>query len=96
MGAGIGYQAVFEAPDGASLFPPTAMIDVDFALRNFLRRDWVLGFDLAGGSTNGVAALPTVNAPFHFTEASLSAALSVEWPHRHLTPSWAGGCRCWS
>jgi hypothetical protein len=86
MGAGIGYQAVFEAPDGASLFPPTALIDVDVALRNFLRRDWVLGFDLAGGSTNGVAALPTVNAPFHFTEASLSAALSVEWPHRTLTP----------
>lgn len=86
MGAGLGYQAVFEAPDGASLFPPTALIDVDLAVRNFLRRDWVLGVDLAGGSTNGVAALPTVNAPFHFTEASLSAALSVEWPHRWLTP----------
>jgi len=86
MGAGVGYQAVFEAPDGASLFPPTAMIDVDLAVRNFLRRDWVLGFDLAGGSTNGVAALPTVTTPFHFTEASLSGSLSVEWPHRVLTP----------
>jgi hypothetical protein len=86
MGAGLGYQAVFEAPDGASLFPPTAIIDVDFALRNFLRRDWVLGVELAGGSTDGVAALPTVNAPFHFTEASLSASLSVEWPHRWVTP----------
>ncbi|HVT07924.1 MAG TPA: caspase family protein [Polyangia bacterium] len=86
MGAGIGYQAVFAAPDGAALFPPTALIDVDFALRDFLRRDWVLGFDLAGGSTNGVAALPAVNAPFHFTEASLAGSLSVEWPHRWLTP----------
>ncbi len=86
MGAGIGYQAVFEAPDGASLFPPTALIDVDVALRNFLRPDWVLGFDLSGGSTNGVAALPTVNAPFHFTEAAVSASLGVEWPHRRFTP----------
>jgi hypothetical protein len=86
MGAGIGYQAVFAAPDGASLFPPTALIDVDLALRDFLRRDWVLGLDLAGGSTNAVAALPAVNAPFHFTEASLAASLSVEWPHRWFTP----------
>ncbi len=52
MGAGLGLQAVFAAPDGASLFPPTALIDVDVALRDFLRRDWVLGFDLAGGSAN--------------------------------------------
>jgi hypothetical protein len=86
MGAGIGYQAVFEAPDGASLFPPTAMGGVDLALRNFLRRDWVLGFDLAAGGTNAVAALPTVNAPFHFTELSVAASLSVEWPHRFVTP----------
>jgi hypothetical protein len=84
VGAGLGFQAVFEAPGGAGLFPPTALVDIDFALRDFLRRDWVLGFDLAGGGANGVA--PVVETPFRFTEASIASSLTVEWPHRYLTP----------
>jgi hypothetical protein len=84
VGAGLGYQAVFEAPGGAGLFPPTALLSIDFALRDFLRHDWVLGFDLAGGGANGIA--PTVEVPFHFTEASIASSLTVEWPHRSLTP----------
>ncbi len=84
VGAGLGFQSVFEAPGGAGLFPPTALVDVDFALRDFLRRDWVLAFDLAGGSASGVA--PVVETPFHFTEASVASSLTVEWPHRYLTP----------
>jgi hypothetical protein len=86
LGAGIGYQAVFEAPDGASLFPPTGLLGIDLALRNFLRRDWVLGFDVAVGSADGVAALPTVTAPFRFSEFSAATSLTVEWPGRFLTP----------
>ncbi len=86
LGAGVGYQAVFEAPDGASLFPPTGLLGIDLALRNFLRRDWVLGFDVAVGSADGVAALPTVTAPFRFSEVSLASSLVVEWPRRYLTP----------
>jgi hypothetical protein len=86
LGAGIGYQAVFEAPDGASLFPPTGLLGIDLALRNFLRRDWVLGFDVAVGSADGVAALPTVTAPFRFSELSAASSLTVEWPGRYLTP----------
>ena len=43
LGAGASYQTVFAAPSGASLFPPTGLVTVDAALRNFLRRDWVLG-----------------------------------------------------
>src|SRR5450432_4261611 len=86
LGAGVGYQAVFEAPDGASLFPPTGLLGIDLALRNFLRRDWVLGFDVAVGSADGVAALPTVSAPCRFSEVSLASSLVVEWPRRYLTP----------
>ncbi|HZL20691.1 MAG TPA: caspase family protein, partial [Polyangia bacterium] len=56
------------------------------ALRNFLRRDWVLGFDVAVGGADGVAALPTVTAPFRFSEFSAAASLTVEWPGRYLTP----------
>jgi hypothetical protein len=88
MGAGATYQSVFAAPSGASLFPPTGLVSIDFALRNFLRRDWVLGFDLAAGSTNGT--VESVGAPFRFSEASLASSLMVEWPFRHLTP-YVGG-----
>ncbi|HVV52937.1 MAG TPA: caspase family protein [Polyangia bacterium] len=84
IGAGIGFQSVFEAPEGAGLFPATGLVDVDVALRSFLRRDWVLGFDVAGGGTNSVVA--SVGAPFHFTEVSLASSLTVEWPGRTLTP----------
>jgi hypothetical protein len=84
VGAGLGFQSVFAAPDGAGLFPPTGLVDVDFALRDFLRRDWVLGFDLAGGSTSGV--VPAVETPFHFSEVSFASSLTVEWPNRYLTP----------
>jgi hypothetical protein len=84
VGAGLGFQSVFAAPDGAGLFPPTGLVDVDFALRDFLRRDWVLGFDLAGGSTSGT--VPVVQAPFHFSEVSFASSLTVEWPNRYLTP----------
>ena len=95
IGAGLGFQTVFAAPDGAGLFPPTGLFEIDFALRDFLRRDWVLGFDLAGGSANGVA--PVVEAPFHFSEASIATSLTVEWPHRVADArSWAGGWRCCS
>jgi hypothetical protein len=84
VGAGLGFQSVFAAPDGAGLFPPTGLVGVDFALRDFLRRGWVLGFDLAGGSASGVA--PGVEAPFHFSEVSFASSLTVEWPNRFLTP----------
>ena len=88
LGAGATYQSVFAAPSGASLFPPTGMLAVDLSLRNFLRRDWVWSLDLAAGSTNGVVA--SVDAPFRFSEVSLASSLTVEWPHRYVTP-YVGG-----
>jgi hypothetical protein len=84
LGAGAAYQSVFAAPAGASLFPPTGMLTLDLSLRNFLRRDWVLGFDLGAGSTDGNVS--TVGAPFHFSEVALASSLTVEWPYRALTP----------
>jgi hypothetical protein len=84
MGAGATYQSVFAAPAGASLFPPTGLIAFDLQLRNFLRRDWVLGVDLAMGSTNGTVV--SVGAPFKFSELSLASSITVEWPGRYLTP----------
>ena len=62
-------RSVFDAPTRASLFPPPASSASSFALRDFFRRDWVLGFDLAAGSANGVVASVGA-APFHFSELS--------------------------
>src|SRR4051812_6559874 len=72
VGAGLGFQTVFAAPDGAGLFPPTALVEIDFALRDFLRRGSVLGFDLAGGSAHGVG--PGGGKALSFSEAALAPA----------------------
>jgi Caspase domain len=87
LGVGGGFQSVFDAPTRESLFPPTGLLGVELQLRNFLRRDWVWGLDVGGGSANGVVALPSNTAvPFRFNELSLASSLVVEWPHRYLTP----------
>src|SRR6266540_753524 len=84
MGAGATYQSVFAAPAGASLFPPTGLLAIDFTLRNFFRRDWVFGVDLAAGSTDSV--VESVGAPFKFSEVQLASSLGVEWPGNRITP----------
>lgn len=88
LGAGATYQSVFAAPNGASLFPPSGLVSIDLALRNFLRRDWVLGLDVAAGATDGF--VDTVGVPFRFSEVSLASSLRVEWPGERLTP-YVGG-----
>jgi uncharacterized caspase-like protein len=86
LSGGFGYQSVFDAPTRESLFPATGLFGVDVQLRNFFRRDWVWGLDVAGGGANGAVTLPTTTAPFHFSELSFATSLVVEWPHRSLTP----------
>jgi hypothetical protein len=88
LGVGGGFQAVFDAPTRASLFPPTGLVGLELQLRNFFRRDWVWGLDVAGGGANGVVTLPSsgTTAPFRFSELSFASSLVVEWPHRLLTP----------
>jgi hypothetical protein len=88
LGAGATYQSVFAAPTGAALFPPTGLLSIDLAQRNFLRRDWVFGLDLAAGATDGF--VPSVGAAFRFSEISFASSLTVEWPHERLTP-YVGG-----
>src|SRR5215831_7541632 len=68
LGLGATYQAIFDAPTRESLFPATGMLAAEVAVRDFLRRDWVWGFDLGAGSASGAVALggPTAVAPFRF------------------------------
>ena len=86
VGGGFGFQSVFDAPTRASLFPATGLVGVDVQLRNFFRRDWVWGLDVAGGGANGAVTLPSTTAPFRFSELSFATSLVVEWPHRSVTP----------
>ncbi|HVZ71825.1 MAG TPA: caspase family protein [Polyangia bacterium] len=80
IGVGGGFQSVFDAPTRETLFPPTGLVGLELQLRDFFRRDWVWGVDAAGGGATGVVALPSTNAPFHFSELSLATSLVVEWP----------------
>ena len=58
---------------------------VDLSLRNFFRRDWVLG-RRPRGRRRPTASSPAVGAPFKFSEVSLASSLTVEWPGRYVTP----------
>ena len=78
LGAGATYQSFFAAPT-APACSPDRLLAVDLPLRNFLRRDWVLGLDLAAGATDGSSPVGT---PFRFSELSLATSLMVEWPGR--------------
>jgi hypothetical protein len=87
VGLGGTYQAVFDAPTRTSLFPATGMLAVEGQLHGFLRRDWVWGFDLAMGGAAGTVVLDGGTAvPFRFSEISLASSITVEWPHRVVTP----------
>jgi hypothetical protein len=85
VGAGGGYQAVFAAPS-AGLFPGAGLFGLDFGLHDFFRRDWVWGFDLAGGGARAEVVLPTAVLPFRFSELSAASSLTSEWRRRALGP----------
>jgi len=80
LGLGGGYQSIFSAPS-QGLFPSTGMLGLDFLLRDFFRRDWAWGFDLAAGGTNSSVVLPTAVLGYRFSEVSLATSLMTEW-HR--------------
>ena len=86
LGLGGTYQAIFDAPTRESLFPATGMLGLELQLHNFLRRDWVWGFDFAAGSARGTVNLPTASLPFKFSELSLASSMVVEFPGRLITP----------
>jgi hypothetical protein len=86
IGLGGGYQSIFAAPS-AGLFPAAGMMGLDFALRDFFRRDWVWGFDFAaGGARSQVALPPQVVLPYKFGEVSVASSLLTEWRQRALGP----------
>jgi len=85
MAAGGGYQSIFAAPS-AGLFPATGLAGLEFTLRDFFRRDWAWGFDLAGGGTHSSVAVVTGTLPYRFSELSVATSLLTEWRRRALGP----------
>lgn len=85
MAAGGGYQSIFASPS-AGLFPATGLAGLEFTLRDFFRRGWAWGFDLAGGGTRSSVAVVTGTLPYRFSELSLATSLQAEWRRRALGP----------
>jgi len=85
MAAGGGYQSIFAAPS-AGLFPATGLAGLEFTLRDFFRRDWAWGFDVAAGGTSANVGVVTGSLPYRFTELSLASSLLTEWRRRGWGP----------
>ena len=79
LGLGGMVQSFFDGPTRDSLFPPSAMLAVDFEVRNFLRRGWMWGFDLASGGAHGEVEKYGTLLPFRFSELTLGTTVAPEW-----------------
>jgi hypothetical protein len=88
VGFGAGYQNVFASPS-EGLFPASGMLNLDFALRDFFRRDWLWGFDGTVGGTRSEVVLPTALLPYRFSQLSVATSLVAEprgWSLGPLSP----------
>jgi len=80
------YQSFFDGPTRETLFPPTPMLGLEAQIHNFLRRDWIWGFDLAFGGSRSTLNLSALNVPYKFSELTLGTSILVEWPEGILVP----------
>jgi hypothetical protein len=82
LGLGAGVQSFFDAPVREGLFPPTGMLVAELLVRDFFRRHWIWGLDLALGGSRATLVREAVDIelPFRFSELNLGTSLFVEWP----------------
>ncbi len=80
LGVAGSLQAFFDAPTRDGLFPPAGLVGAELLVRDFFRRNWVWGADLAFGGTRGTLLRPTITLPFRFSEVALGSSLFAEWP----------------
>jgi hypothetical protein len=82
-------QSFFDGSTRDGLFPPAGMLGLEFQLRDFFRRTWVVGVDVAGGGARATLVRPSgVALPFRFGEVAVGGSLFTEWPllDGHLAP----------
>jgi hypothetical protein len=77
MGASV--QTFFDAPTRDSLFPTTGLLSAELQVRNFFRRGWLAGLDLAAGSAKGKVTRLEMPLPFRFSELTAGLSLATEW-----------------
>lgn len=82
LSVGATSQAFFEKPTRESLFPPSGLLAAELTMSNFLRHDWVLGFDLAVGGGQGSVEDVAGGLSFETRQVNLGASLWAEWPWR--------------
>lgn len=86
-------QSFFDGPTRDGLFPPSAMLAVDFEVRNFLRRGWLWGFDVASGGAHGNLNRFGAELPFRFSEVTAGTTIAPEWRLGRSGISTFGGVR---
>jgi hypothetical protein len=79
LGVGGTFQAFFDGPVRADLFPATGLLSVEFKVRNFFRHGWVWGLDLGSGSTRGDLYRYGNTLPFKFSEFTAGSSFGPEW-----------------
>lgn len=83
-------QSFFDGPTRDSLFPPSAMLAVDLEVRNFLRKGWLWGFDLASGGSHGNLDRYGSELRFRFSELTAGTTIAPEWRLAGGLSSFAG------
>jgi hypothetical protein len=79
LGLGGMVQSFFDGPTRDGLFPPTGMLGLELEVRDFFRRGWLLGFDLASGKTRGEVERLGTLLPFQFSELTAGTTVAKEW-----------------
>jgi hypothetical protein len=79
LGVGAMVQSFFDRPTRDGLFPSTGLLGVELDVRDFFRRDWTWGFDVASGGTRGQTNRFGTELPFRFTELTGGTTLASEW-----------------
>jgi hypothetical protein len=74
-------QAFFDAPTRDGLFPPAGLLGAELEVRDFFRRGWVVGADVAAGGARASVTRPGgLPLPFRFAELTVGGSLFREWP----------------
>jgi hypothetical protein len=62
------------------LFPNSTLVFAEITVADFLRKDWVVGFDLAIGGGQSAVLVETGALPFDMRQLTLGASIGVEHP----------------
>jgi len=80
LSLGAGAQSFFDQPTRSGLFPTAGMVTAEFLVADFLRHNFLVGFDIGSGSGSGVANADTVTASFQMSQLVIGTSLVKSWP----------------